>query len=285
MVSTDYLSPTDLKEATKLLKKWKRRACVVAGGTNVIPEMRAGKTSPRLLLDITRVEELRGIQDRGASIWIGALTSVSQVMGSPLIEREGWILQQACKQLGNPLVRNRATIAGNLANASPAADTAVPLLALDAVVRVCGPDAREGEVPLSAFFLGPNRTILRDDDLITGIEFNKTKPPQKTAYFKLGLRKAMAISVASVAVWLETSGNRFSRVRIALGAVAPTPIRATETEAFLEGQATTVAVIDEAGQRVAQEVKPIKDIRGSTEYRRHVSQVLVRRAIQQALRE
>ncbi len=282
MVSTEYHLPTELEEATRLLKKWKGRACVVAGGTNVIPDMRAGKIRPEHLLDISRIGELHGIKKTRARISVGALTSISQLIDSPLIEKEAGLLHRACHQLGNPLVRNRATIAGNLGNASPAADTAVPLLALNASVKIRGHDSQR-TAPLTVFFVGPNQTVLKDDEIIVSVEFPRPTAQERTAYFKLGLRNAMAISVASVAVRLEVNGDRFSLVRIALGAVAPTPIRAGETEAFLEGQEASPAVINGAIKRVAQEVNPISDIRGSAEYRRYVSQVLVRRAIQQAL--
>jgi carbon-monoxide dehydrogenase medium subunit len=279
----DYHAPTKLDEATALLRTWKGQACVVAGGTNVIPDMRAGKIAPQLLLDISRIEELGGIEERGERIWIGALTSVSQVMESSLVEKDGWILHQTCRRLGNPLVRNRATIGGNLANASPAADTAVPLLALDAMVEIRGHEGRGRHIPLATFFVGPNRTVLEDDEIIKGVLFPKIKSPERTAYDKLGLRNAMAISVASVAVWLMFSEKIFSSVRIALGAVAPTPIRAVEAEQFLGGKEVTPAVLDEAIARVDQAINPISDIRGSVAYRRYVSGVLVRRAIEQAL--
>lgn len=283
MVSREYHSPTKLQEATQLLRKWKGRACIIAGGTNVIPDMRAGKIKPELLLDISRIEELMGIGQNREHIWIGALTPISQVIESPLIRSEGWVLHQAAKNLGNPLVRNRATIAGNLANASPAADTAVPLLALDASVRISGHGSGERAVPLSSFFVGPNQTALKNDEIIKAVEFPKTKSGARTAYFKLDLRNAMAISIASVAVWLTTDGSKFSRIRIALGAVAPSPIRASEAEAFLEGKENTPAVIDRAAGLVDRAVNPITDIRGSAEYRGYVSQVLVRRAIHEAL--
>jgi len=270
----EYFSPRTLNETLILMKKWKGKAELVAGGTNVIPDMRARAIKPQALIDISNLKNLSYIKEERKRIRIGGLTTVSELACSKVIQHYVPILSEASNQLGNPLVRNRATIAGNLADASPAADTAVPLLALEAEVLT-----NQRRVPIDQFFIGPNKTILKKDEIIKEIIFSKPNSNPKMGYFKLGLRNSMAISVVSVAILMEMQEKGCKKARIGLGAVAPTPIRAYRTEEMLVGKEITSELIEACSNEIAKEVQPMTDIRGSAEYRREMASVLLKRLI------
>ncbi len=278
----EYAAAKTIPEVLRLLKLWKGRAKLIAGGTNMIPDMRA-KCLPAALIDITRLRALSYIKEEKGWIRIGGLTTIAELASSSALQEYGPILAQAARQLGNPLVRNRATIAGNLANASPAADTAVPLLVLEAVVVTQRSDGKGRRIPLDQFFVGPQRTILRKDEIIKEILFPKGNSSFQMGYMKLGLRNAMAISVVSAALLVEREEGVCRQVRIGLGAVAPTPRRAYETEKILTGKRASPEVIAACCARVPEETKPITDIRATAEYRKSMTPVLLKRLIEQTL--
>lgn len=275
----EYLRPQNLKETLHLIKQWKNKARLIAGGTNVIPDIRARAIHPEVLIDIGHLKSLAYIKEDKKKIHIGALTTVSELASSKIIEKWASLLSHAANQLGNPLVRNRATIAGNLADGSPAADTAVPLLVLEAKVSTVRSDGKMRQIAIDQFFVGPNRTVLNKDEIIKEITFNKPDLKAKMAYAKLGLRNSMAISVVSAAVLLEIRGQRCSRARIGLGAVDPTPIRAYRTEELLLNRKVTEELIDSCCERIKEEINPITDIRASADYRREMTSVLLKRLI------
>jgi carbon-monoxide dehydrogenase medium subunit len=200
---------------------------------------------------------------------------------SSAIQKYAPILFEAANQLGNPLVRNRATIAGNIADASPAADMAVPLLSLEAIVLTERDGGKKRQIPIDQFFIGPNKTVLKNDEIIREISFSKPVTNTQMAYIKLGLRNAMAISVVSLAVVMEIKGNKCIKARIGLGAVAPTPMRAYRTEELLTGKELTTKLIKECSKKVLDEISPITDIRASREYRSEMVLVLLGRLVQQ----
>jgi carbon-monoxide dehydrogenase medium subunit len=276
----EYLVPKTLNETLTLLKKGKDKSKLIAGGTNIIPGMRAKTVRPYVLVDISQLKNLSYIKEEKKRIRIGSLTTISELSSSKIIEKYAPILSQAANQLGNPLVRNRATIAGNLADASPAADTAVPLLALEAMI-ITERNGGKREIPIDRFFLGPNKTVLKPDEMIKEIIFPKPDPKSKMAYIKLGLRNAMAISVVSIAILMEREREECKKVRIALGAVAPKPIRAYGIEAILTNNKITRELVEACCERVEKEISPISDIRATAEYRSLVSSVLLRRILQQ----
>jgi carbon-monoxide dehydrogenase medium subunit len=280
----DYIQPRSLKEPLKLARKSREKVTFIGGGTNVIPDMRAGAIKPAVLIDLSHLKNLSYIKEDKKKIRIGALTTISEIASSKPIQEHAPILSQAAQQLGNPLVRNRATIGGNLADASPAADTAVPLLALGAEVVTASEGGKARQVPIDQFFIGPNRTILKKGEIIKEVNFAKPNSKTKTGYFKLGLRNAMAISIASVAVIMEMRNGGCERAKIALGAVAPTPIRAYRTEEMLMGKEITVELIKTCCNEVAKEVRPISDIRASAEYRREMTSVILGRLIRKIIR-
>ena len=213
----EYFRPRNVTETLAFLQQWKSKAALIAGGTNVIPDMRAKALGIEILIDLSHLKNLSYIKEEKKRIRIGALTTMSEIAASKTIQKEARILSEAVWQIGNPLVRNRATIAGNLADASPAADSAVPLLVLDASVIVEKQKGKPKQIPIDQFFVGPNKTVLKRDELIREIVFPKPDPSAKMAYSKFGLRNAMAISVVSVGVLVEMEKGKCNKARIALG--------------------------------------------------------------------
>jgi len=280
----EYVRPQNMKQALQMMERWKRRAEVVAGGTNVIPDLRARAIQPEVLIDLSRLKNLSYIKEEKERIRIGALTTLSAIASSETVRRFASVLSEATGQMGNPLVRNRATIGGNLADASPAADGAPPLLVLDAsmILETAGGASRT--VPIDQFFLGPNRTVLKEDELIREVVFPKAGPSARMAYSKFGLRNAMAISVVSIAVLLEIEEGICRKGRIALGAVSPTPIRAHGVEGLLMNQALSEELISRCCEKVQGEIQPISDIRASEAYRRSVASVLLGRLLRQVMK-
>jgi CO/xanthine dehydrogenase FAD-binding subunit len=280
-VISEYFVPRSVSETLQLLEKLKGKAKLVAGGTNVVPGIRAKISRGETLIDLSHLRNLSYITEEKRNIRIGALTLVCEIASSKVIQKYSPILAEATRQIGNPLVRNRATIAGNLADASPAADSAVPLLALEASIIVERHKGKPKQIPINEFFIGPNKTVLKRDDLIREIVFPKPDPSARIAYAKFGLRNAMAISVVSMGVLAEVEKGKCSKARIALGAVAPTPRRACGVENLLEGQAVTEELIDQCCEAIQDEIQPITDVRATAEYRRSIASVLLKRLLQQ----
>ena len=284
MTPTEYVKPGDLSDLRQVMAEYKARATVIAGGTNLIPEMRNGEESPELLIDISDMTELSFIRENNGSIAIGAATTIAEVASSPVLLDNSPILASAAKQLGNPLTRNRATLGGNLANASPCADTAPPLLALDAAVEILSPGGKTRQVPLSKFFLGYKFTDLVKGEVLTGITFPKPNDSTKGSHTKIGLRNAASICVASIAVMLDMDGKTCRKARVAAGSVAPIPMRAYRVEKFLEGKEINAPLLEECMAVVKEEISPISDIRGSLEYRSYVTSMILKRNIKRALK-
>jgi len=283
MREISYVEPKDLSEAVKVLGEHEGRARLIAGGTNLIPSLRSGETAPEVVVNLASLENLAYVKAEGETISIGALTTIAELVSSEIVLRESPILSMAAGRLGNPLTRNRATIGGNLADASPAADMAPPLLALEASVHVVGSGGKGREVALNRFFEGPNQTVLRQDEIVTHIHFSKMKNPAWGSHIKLGLRNAMAISVVSIAVMLQMEDDVCKKARVALGAVAPKPLRAYHVEGILEGTRIDSKTLDACSRVVTEEISPISDIRASSTYRTQATAVLLRRAIAEAL--
>jgi CO/xanthine dehydrogenase FAD-binding subunit len=284
-VNMEYFPPASLSEALSLLKKWRGKARIVAGCTNMIPDMRSKAVKAEALIDVSHLKNLSFIKEEKKRIRIGGLTPIADLASSKMIQKYAPILSEAARQLGNPLVRNRATIGGNLADASPAADTAVPLLVLEATVVTDRERERNRQIPIDRLFVGPNKTILKSDEMIKEVTFSKPDAGEKCAYAKLGLRNAMAISLVSVAVLLQIEGGECKKARIGLGAVASKPMRAYRTEDMLIGGKITESLMRNCCQNVEREISPISDVRASAEYRRSMASVLFRRLIQQLISE
>jgi CO/xanthine dehydrogenase FAD-binding subunit len=254
------------------------QARLLAGGTDILVEAKDGRVPREALLDVSAVEEMRGIEERGGGLWIGAAVTHTEMMESALVARYAPALPQACAVVGGPQIRNRGTLGGNLANASPAADTVPPLFAADAVVEIVSVSARR-EVPIAEIFTGPRRSVLARDELITGVRI-PAREGVRASFLRLGQRQAQAISKVSVAVALAFRDGRPAWARIALGAVAPTVVRAQRAEqALLAGGPDALA---RAREMVMQEIAPIDDLRSTREYRRHMAGVLFERAARRA---
>jgi CO/xanthine dehydrogenase FAD-binding subunit len=275
----DLLKPQTLPEALALLAELAPEVMPLAGGTNVMVELRVGHSCPRRLMDVSKLRELRGIRRDNGHVVTGGGTTINELLAHPLIAEQGLPLKQAAARLGNPLVRNRATVAGNLVNASPAADTAPPLIALGAEVELTSKTGTR-RVPLDEFMVGVNKTLIQPDELLTALRW--PAPPARSAagFYKIGLRKADACSVINAAVMVVWDENgHCQQARIAIGAAAPRPVRAREAEAALVGQPLKADVIAEAARLAAQATRPIDDIRGTAAYRRRMAEVMVRRLL------
>ena len=284
MNKPDYLAPQSLSEALKTLGKQAEGVQIIAGGTDLIPRMRSRMIEPSLLVDL-RLLGLGGIEMLGDGIHLGASTTHTEVPESELLAEHCPALIEAAWDIAGPPIRNRGTVGGNLVNASPAADLAPPLLVYDAVIVLAKADTQR-DVPLADFFTGPGSTVLAADEILTEIRIPFAPKNTSSAFIKLGKRRAMAIAVVSAAarLTLDESG-KIPQARIALGSVAPTPIRAVKAEAVLMGQSPSVEVFIEAGNVARTEASPISDIRASGEYRAKMVSVLTRRALAAAWKQ
>ena len=281
-----YHHPEDLQEAIRLLNELEGRCKIIAGCSDFIPAIRRGAWSfpdGFNLVDLNGIRELSFVAEEGTRIRVGAATRLSDIIQSPLIQKRAPVLAEAGKEMASMQIRNRATVGGNLCMASPAADAAPPLLVLDAAVRVKGID-REELIPLNKFFVGPGKTVLSSREIVTEVEFPGMNPDERSCWIKMGRRNSFTLSIVSVATWAKIKGDTFSDLRIALGAVAPTPIRAVEAEQYLIGKKTSEEVIRKGAEIAAGEIKPISDVRASAEYRRDMANVLTKRALVSCLK-
>ncbi|MFN8529903.1 MAG: FAD binding domain-containing protein [Anaerolineae bacterium] len=274
-----YFSVSHLSEALDLLAQYRERARVIAGGTDILIELeRNQRPNVDVLIDISRLPGLADISLHGDTIRLGALVTHNQVVANPLLVERALPLAQACWEVGAPQIRNRGTVAGNIITGSPANDTIAPLMALGAQVTLT---SLEGErtVPLSQFYLGVRRTVMRPDELLTSIAFPALSKSECGMFIKLGLRRAQAISVVNTAVILSLEGETVRKAAITLGSVAPTIVHASVAEQSLIGAALTPEKISEAARLAAASVTPIDDVRGTADYRLEMVRVLVSRAL------
>lgn len=279
----NYFSPKNLNDTLNHLDNSEGNLKILAGGTDIIPAIRAAKlvlSDNTNILDIKSIENLNHITFDKKILRIGAITTLSEIVESDIVRENFSLLSDAINQIGSLQIRNWATIGGNLCNASPAADVAVPLLALDASLRLQSKEENR-VVPVSEFFIGPGKTTLKSNELLTEILI----PIQNgiSVFIKLGRRNTFTLSVISVAVFVQINENIMSYIRIALGAVAPIPLRAKNTERILIGKELTKENIEEAVRTIKEEVSPISDVRASSEYRKDMSGVLVRKALTEIL--
>jgi CO/xanthine dehydrogenase FAD-binding subunit len=278
----EYREPSTLSEAIAILNQYGKEAKVLAGGTDLLVNMKERGWEPRVLVNLKTIPDLRYILfDEKEGLRIGALTTVREVETSSLIREKFPCLHEGARSLGSVQVRNRATIGGNLCNASPAADHAPPLLVLNARVKLVGAGG-ERIVPLEKFFVGPGATVL-DNEVLTEIMVPASSQHVQGVYLTISRREAVDLAQVGIAVAAraEDKKTRWRDVRIALGAVAPTPLRAYETEKLLEGRNIQESVIEEAVAKSIEEARPITDLRASEWYRREIVKVLAQRALEQ----
>jgi len=279
-----YYRPQKLEEAIKILEQKGPKVKILAGGTDLVVQLKEGLVSPEALLDLTFITSLRYIKGDGNFIQIGPLTTHSEIENSPLLLRSAPLLVEGAKTIGSPQIRNRGTIGGNIANASPAGDTLPALYVLEARLKLRRFERRR-EVKIEDFFLGPGETILQPDELIEEIFFPPMSAEDFGVYLKLGQRNALAISIVSVAIKSAFKSRAISKIQIALGAVAPQVLRARRTEERLMNSQLSKRDIEEASQLAAEEASPISDIRGSADYRRELVQSLVQEGLNRLKKE
>ena len=280
--SFHYRVPRTLVEACDLLWEFREEGKIIAGGTDLVIGLRKGDLRPRCLIDITRIEEVRKIEDREDGISIGAGVTHSELASSPLVIKFGRVLSTAAFWIGSPQVRNLGTLGGNVVNASPAADTLPPLMVLDAVGRIVSKEG-EREIPLSQIFSRPYKTILKPYEILAQVHFPKLPLTIKSSFVRLARREAMAIARMSVAVIVQLEKGRFEDVRISVGSVTPTPRRMSEAEGVLKGRAPDEEGLKLAAHRVSETMIRESGIRPSTSYKKPVVEALLMRAMKSAL--
>lgn len=254
-------------------------AVILCGGTDVIVKMRAGLLAPSILLDVTQIESLHSIRAIGEVLEIGAASLESDILRSPLVHQHVPLLAAALKQLGSVQIRNRGTLAGNIVNASPAADGAIPLLLYDAEVQLVGP-AQTRWVRLDDFFTGPGKTVLASNEFIRTLRMPLGADGFQPFFHKVGKRNALTIAIASLGLLLRVQEGTIKDVRIAVGSVAPTPRRLPKIESQLTGRVLDDALVLEARDYIVSAIAPISDVRASADYRRNVIGDLFARALQ-----
>ncbi len=279
----DYYQPKSLEEASALMADLGSEASIIAGGTDLLVEIKEELRKPRHVVDIKKIPGLRDYSyDAETGLRFGALVTARDLeIWAPVIEHYP-NLRTAVAALGSIQVRNRATVVGNVCRASPSADTIPPLIADGASLSVYN-RGDERQIPIEVLFTGPGRTVLVPGDIVTGISVPPSRPQSGRAYIKHGRRKAMELATVGVAVSLERDGDTCTEIRIALGAVAPTPIRARNAEALLRGRAIDPAAFTAIADAAMAESTPISNVRASAAYRRDMVGVLTRRAIGQAM--
>jgi carbon-monoxide dehydrogenase medium subunit len=281
----EYSQPASLHEAVDLLEAGGGAVALMAGGTDLIVQMKEHVRGPERVLDIKRLPGLDDFRfDVNDGLTLGALVTVREVETSALAQRHYPSLARACTDFASIQVRNRATVVGNVCRASPSADTLPPLIADGARVVIAGPNGRR-ECPVEAFCTAPGRTRLESGEIVTHIVVPPPLPDTGKVYLKHGRRVQMELATVGVAVTLTLANSRCSDVRIVLAAVAPTPMRARKAEALLRDLPLTQAAVAAAAQAAADECTPITDVRASAAYRREMVRVLTRRAIEQAIEE
>lgn len=243
---------------------------IIAGGTDLMVLMNAHMLDAADFLDIWRVEDLRGIDDEGGTLRIGALTTYTQLIKAELIQRHAPALVDASRTIGAIQIQNRGTIGGNIVNASPAGDGLPVLAAYDAEVEI-GSSRGLRRIPFDAFYTGYRRTVLEPDELVVAVRIPKLKDGERDFYWKVGTRRAQAISKTVMAAKARIDDGRVSSISIAVGSVAPTVVRAPQTERLLTAATLTPALVEQARRMIAEEITPITDLRSTEHYRRTVT--------------
>lgn len=281
-----YLRPQTIHEALTILEEFQGQARIIAGGTDLLPQIRKKEIELAALVDITHIPGLGEIKLENDFIKLGALVTHSQVAQSSLIREKALALSEGASQLGSPQIRNLGTVAGNIVSGQPGADSTIPLLSLDAMVKVV---AKGGErtVPLTEFFVDTGRTVVDStQEIVTEIIFPALKKDEASVSLRLARRKALALPIltASVVLSADLEKKIFNYARIALGPVAPIPFRAKEAERVLASAPIKDEVVKEAAQKAAQESTPRTSLlRGSEEYRKAMVSVLVERGIKKGI--
>jgi xanthine dehydrogenase iron-sulfur cluster and FAD-binding subunit A len=277
----EYYQPRSLDEAFGLMAKCEGRARYVAGGTDAMIRVKQKLWQPEALISLRWVEELVGIKKSGDSLRLGSMTLWREIETDPLVARYYPALAEAAAMVANPQIRNVATIGGNLCNAAPSADGAPPLMVMEAVLTIAGPNGAR-DVPISEFFQGPGQHCMAPGEVLTAITIPEMPMHTGMAFLKSG-RVSQDIALANVAVFVQMEGDVCKKCRVSAGAVGPVPMELRGVEAFVEGKEITPELLLEIQDKAAGEVTPITDVRSTEIYRRTVTGVMVKRALEQAL--
>jgi len=280
----EFHEPTTVSEACEIMGRLRENARPLAGGTDLIVNMKKKLIRPDYVVSLAKIEDLQGIVRENGFLKIGACVTAAEIAGSDAVEKTFGALAEGARVLGSPLVRNLATIGGNVVSARPAADLPPPLMAYGAgalLIKSSG----ERTVDLSDFFEAPGKTVMEPDEILTRIIIEVPQGPYGGSYIKLGVRQTLEISLVNVAAFISLDGpdGPINKARIVLGSVGPTPIRALSAEEILKGQLPAGTLFERAGEAAASDAQPIDDFRGSAEYRRDMVAVLTRRALNAAL--
>lgn len=274
-----YLIPSCVDEAIAMQRRHGKRACFIAGGTEIVPMMTRRKLEFDCLIELSRVENLAGLARDGAGLRIGAMTTHAALERTPLTQGAWRALAEACGSIREPQIRNLGTVGGNLAFGVPSADLAPPLLVFDAILKINGV-AGERLLPIAEFLLAPYRTNLNEGDVILEICLPAPEESFGSAFCKLTKFRGFGLSVASVAAALSMRAGRIAGARVAIGAATPVARRVGDAERFLEGKAPEAEVLGEAGRLVSAAASPrSQSIRASAEYKRKMLMVLTERAL------
>ncbi len=277
----NIFQPTSLREASAMLKENGPGGHFLAGGTDLVIAIKEKGLVPKYIVDLKRIPSLSGIREEtDGSLTIGAMTTMRDVEISPVICRRYPFLAQSAAEVGSIQIRNRATVGGNMANATPSADVAPSLLVLGAKVRINGTDG-ERLIDLEDFFRGPGQTVMRPEEILTEVLIPRSDERLVGEYIKFSPREMMDLAYVGVAVAFifNKAEKKCEGVRVALGAVSPTPMRARKAEAVLENQILTEETAEHAGQEASKECKPISDVRSSAEYRKEMVRAMTKRAL------
>lgn len=286
-VHFDFAEPSTLREAMDLLAGHgpgtATGAAVVAGGTDLLRDLRQGKVKPGLVISLARLDALSGVQptDDGG-LTVGPLTTMAMLARSALVQERAPALAEAAGHMGSPQVRNRATIGGNLCNARPCADTAPPIIVHGATLELTR-DSGTRQVAAADFITNPGQTLLETGELLTAIRLPGPGGQAGSAFETLTNRKAVEITISSSTAWVALNGDLVSQARICLGSVGPKPLCGHSGEALLKGAKPTAEKLAEAARACVADASPIDDFRGSADYRNHLVEVLTRRALTRAL--
>ncbi len=279
MKTFEYHSPGTLEETVSLLLQYQGQARLLAGGTDLIVEMKNGNLSPDAVIDLKGIPDLYFLKEEGECLRIGALFTIRDIETSPVIEERFPILKETARVMASFQVRNRATLGGNICHASPAADMVPPLIGLGSKIKVVG---KEGErvLELEDFFAGPGKTKIEPGEVLKEIIIPKRSPRWEGTYVKLSPRKLTDLAVVGIAlILLRDREGKCEDVRIVMGAVAPKALRAKEAERSLTGKEVDERLIQEAAEKAMREASPITDVRGSDWYRREMVRTLVERGL------
>jgi carbon-monoxide dehydrogenase medium subunit len=280
----DYFAPKTIEETCALLSKYRGKALVLAGGTDLLVKMKNRRVLPSYLISIKNIPDLDYIRyDKEEGLGIGALATIESIKTSPIIRRRFGILSQAAGLMGSVAIRNQGTIGGNLCNAAPSAETAPALIALGAKAKIVGLSG-EKIVALEDFFTGPGMTALQADEILTEVQIPNVPFRSGGVYLKHSLRR-MDIALVGVGVVVTLDGETCVDIKIVLGAVAPTPIRARKAEAVIKGQVPNEELMERASQIASAESQPIDDIRSRAEHRQQIVDILTKQGIEQAIKQ